>query len=258
MINHTKHNHQTAMEEALALTDAVWLPTMFQNMFARNNNGEQLIGACDNLNFYYVRNLVTSGASVDYQGGAGGGWTPATICCYRGHSEILQFLLEQGANAELANIADGHSEILQFLLEQGDTELANIAGSRPLHIAAMRNKYECAAVLLRHGVVLDAITKDGCTALWLASREGYLPIVQLLVQGGADIERADSDGETPIVIAREGGHAAVVAYLAIEVNWRRRRSYATVLNSLKGAPTNSKMMRAFQCHDVARLIGSYL
>ena len=78
------------------------------------------------------------------------------------------------------------------------------------------------------------------------------------MQGGADIERADNDGVTPIVIAREEGHTEVVAYQSIELNWRRRRNYATVLNSLKGAPTNSKTVRALQCYDVARVIGSYL
>jgi ankyrin repeat protein len=157
-------------------------------------------------------------------------------CCFYGHSEILQFLLEQNANAELADSA----------------------GYTPLHYSALCNEYECAAVLLRHGAVVDAIDVSGGTVLWLASSSGYLPIVQLLVQGGADIDRAADDGETAIVIAREEGHAAVVVYLGIEINWRRRRNYATVLNSIKGAPTDSKMMRAFQCHDVARLIGSYL
>jgi ankyrin repeat protein len=176
------------------------------------SNGEQLITACNGGNFPDVRSLVGSGTSADFQGG--GGYTPAMHCCYGGHSEILQFLLEQGANASLT--AGG--------------------GWAPLHWAAFCNAYECAAVLLRHGVTLDAINTFGRTALWNASSKGLLPIVQLLVQGGADIEIiADNDGQTPIVIARERGHAAVVAYLGFEINWRRRRNYSTVLNSVKGA-----------------------
>ena len=199
------------------------------------NNGEQLNDACNTGNFPSVRSLVSSGASVDYQNKYSG-YTPAIHCCRRGHSEILQFILEQGANAEL---------VVSY-------------GWTPLIYAAARNKYECVAVLVRYGVVLDAINKDGWTALWHASRGGYLPIVELLAQSGADIERASNDGKTPIVIARERGHTAVVTYLSIELNWRRRRNYATVLNSLKGAPTTSKTVRALQCYDVARVIGSYL
>ena len=200
------------------------------------NNDRQLNDACSNGNFPSVRSLVSSGASVDFQDGGYEGLTPAIWCCYRGHSEILQFLLEHGANAELA---DSY-------------------GYTPLIWAARFNKYECTAVLVRHKVVLDAITLYGQTALWWASYEGYLPIVQLLVQSGANIERASNGGRTPIAIARENNCTAVVAYLSTELNWRRRRNYATVLNSLKGAPTTSKTVRALQCYDVARVIGSYL
>jgi len=206
-------------------------------MSIEEDSGEHLNTACHAGNLQRVRSLVSSGTSVDYQARDAGGFTPAISCCRQGHSEILQFVLEQGANAELASNYGGHT---------------------PLTYAAVFKEYECAAVLVRHGVVLDAINMHGETALWLASRYGYLPIVQLLVQGGADISRASNDGKTPIVVARQHNRTAVVTYLRIEVNWRRRRNFATVLNSLKGAPTNSGMMRALQCYDVARVIGSYL
>jgi ankyrin repeat protein len=199
------------------------------------NNGQQLVRACDGGDFPGVRSAVSSGASVNYQDRFG--YTPAIYSCLQGHSDILQYLLDQGANAELANNY----------------------GYTPLHIDAWNNKYECAVVVVRHGVALDTInTTLGWTALWHASRGGHLPIVQLLVQGGADFERACNDGLTPLAIAREIGHPEVVMYLSIESNWRRRKNYATTLNSIKGAPTDSKMMKAFQCHDVARMIGSYI
>ena len=139
-----------------------------------------------------MRSLVSSVASVHCHGEFGR--TSAIRCSWNGHSDILQFLLEQGANADRSDYV----------------------GWTPLHFAAMHNKYECAAVLLRHGVMLDNVTIKGETALWFASMKGHLPIVQLLVQSGADIEIAQLyNGKTPIVIAREKGHTAVVAYLAI-------------------------------------------
>jgi ankyrin repeat protein len=198
--------------------------------------GCQLITSCQDGNFPGVRSAVSSGASLDYQIGLYTR-TPASYCCARGYSEILHYLLDQGANAELADIG----------------------GSTPLHFTAMVNQYECAAVLLRHGVALDTINMYGETALWWASCEGHLPTVQLLVQAGADIDRACNDGRTPLAVARMSGRTTVVAYLEpAEVNWRRRGNYATMLNSIKGAPTDSKMMKAFQCHDMARVICSYI
>jgi hypothetical protein len=194
----------------------------------------QLMNSCQDGDFPGVRSSVSNGASVDFQ--EGDGFTPSNECCIKGHSEILQYLLEQGANAELA---------------------CHI-GWTPLHFAAAHDKYECAAVLLRHGVLVDTIDTFRCTAIWQASCRGCLSIVQLLVQAGADIDRACNDGKTPLAIARERGHPELVMYLSTESNWRRRRNYATMLNSIKGAATHSNMMKAFQCHDVARMICSYI
>lgn len=201
--------------------------------------GDKLNLACFHGDFSTVREVVRSGTSVNYQDYEE--FTPAIYCCVRqtdeGNSEIMQFLLDQGANAELATSG----------------------GSTPLiYSAKWLGNYNCAAGLVRHGVGLDAFDVYGCTALWHASRQGYLSALQLLVQSGADIDRASNDGNTPISIARQRGHTAVVAYLTIELNWKRRRNYATMLNSLKGAPTNSKIMRVFQCYDLARVIGTYL
>jgi ankyrin repeat protein len=198
------------------------------------NNGLQLWNACHTGNFPGVRSAVSSGASVNYQDRDG--YTPAIYSCFRGYPDILQYLLDQGANAELATNY----------------------GMTPLHLAAAHNKYEGAVVLVRHGVALDTINTLGWTALFLASRGGHLPIVQLLVQGGANIEIAASVGKTPLAIARERGHPEIVMYLSIESNWRSRRNYATMLNSIKEAPTDSKMMKVFQCHDMARVICSYI
>jgi ankyrin repeat protein len=199
------------------------------------DNGQQLIDVCKSGNFPGVRSLVGSGASVDFQDR--NEETPAICSCIFGHPEILQYLLEQDANAELAS---------KF-------------GYRAIHRAAYWNKPECMTVLLRHGVVLDAVTVYGQTALWFASFNGYLPIVELLVEAGADIDRARNDGRTALYAAREQGHTAVAKYLSpAERKWRRVRAWAMVRSSVKGAQTDSIAMKVLQCDDMAREIQSYL
>jgi ankyrin repeat protein len=199
------------------------------------SNGLQLIAACGGGDFPGVRSSVSSGASVDFQGFLR--MTPATHCCVHGHSEILQYLLEQDANAELAH-------------ENRWT---------PLHFSAFNNKQECVTVLLAYGVAVDSIDTIGRTALWLASFQGHLLIVQLLVRGGADFERAAEDGQTPIDVARERGRTTeVVKYLDTESKWRRRRAWAMVFCSIKNVDSASKMMRVLQNRDLAGVIASYL
>jgi hypothetical protein len=78
------------------------------------------------------------------------------------------------------------------------------------------------------------------------------------VQGRANIDIAANDGTTAIDIAREEGHPALARYLDAESKWRRRGPLVMVLSSIYGAPTDSKMMRVFQCYDLAREIASFL
>jgi ankyrin repeat protein len=199
------------------------------------SNGRQLLTACFYGDFPGVRRSVSGGANVDFKGQFG--QTPAHYCCWNdGHPEILQYLLEQDANADLAD----------------NDRWA------PLHFSAVHNKQECVTVLLAHGVAVDAINGAGSTALWLASLKGYLPIVQLLVQGGADFERAGNSGRTPIDVAREEGRAEVVRYLEAESKWRRRRAWAMVFCSIKNVDSDAKMMRVLQNRDLAGVIASYL
>lgn len=204
-------------------------------MSAQNNGGNLLV-TCKAGDLAGVRSLVVRGASVDFKDWSGS--TPASYCCYYGHSEILQYLLEEGAN----------------------TELADDDGSTPLHIAALHNSALCVTVLLQHGVVLDATNRDGETALWLASINGHLPIVQLLVEGGADIDRASKDGRrrTPLDVARQESHAAVAKYLNNESKWRRMKAWAMVRSSVRDEEALTPMLKVLLCVDLAREIQSYL
>ena len=187
--------------------------------------------ACTSGNFPKVRSLVKTGSSIDYCDEDG--WTPAICCCLHGYPEILQFILDHGANAELADKY----------------------GWNPLYFAAAGNNITCVAVLIRHKVNLDATNIYGATALYVACWRGYMPIVRLLVESGADVEKANFSTKTPISIAER---RVILTYLFAERKWKRRKSYATVLNSLKGAPTYNQIFRVFQCYDLARVIGTYL
>jgi len=61
--------------------------------------------------------------------------------------------------------------------------------------------------------LVDAINWDGDTGLILASTEGHLPIVSLLIENEANINHVNSAGRTPLMEATLWGRTAVVELL---------------------------------------------
>ena len=51
------------------------------------------------------------------------------------------------------------------------------------------------------------------TVLSIAVDNGYLDVIQYLVEQGADMEKADNEGWTPLIVASWRGHTGVTRYL---------------------------------------------
>ena len=80
--------------------------------------------------------------------------------------------------------------------------------------AAEAGNLERVRLLLEQGVdknQIGGLWKE--TAIGIAASNGYLDIVQCLVEQGADVEKTDKDGNTPIIDASHNGHLRVVCYL---------------------------------------------
>jgi ankyrin repeat protein len=73
-------------------------------------------------------------------------------------------------------------------------------GKTPLHIAALNNQLEAAAFLIEHGTDVNAKDRNGgFTALDLAlSTYHYIDMVRLLIDKGANVNTASSQGITPL------------------------------------------------------------
>jgi ankyrin repeat protein len=55
--------------------------------------------------------------------------------------------------------------------------------------------------LLNNGANIHQADSDGETPLLWAARYGHIQIVELLLENGADIHQADSNGRTPLHVA---------------------------------------------------------
>ena len=63
------------------------------------------------------------------------------------------------------------------------------------------------------GADVDRAENDGWTPLLMAAQEGHSEVVAALVAARADVDRAKNNGATPLCIAAQNGHSQVVSTL---------------------------------------------
>lgn len=88
-------------------------------------------------------------------------------------------------------------------------------GSSALHIAAFDGKAELASMFIEEGAPLDLQreSEGRDTPMILACQNGHAAVVTLLADAGASIHIADEFGSTPLFIASKNGHLEIVKTL---------------------------------------------
>lgn len=100
---------------------------------------------------------------------------------------------------------DGDAALAASLIKQGhDVKLSDKAGWTPLHFAAQASSVDCARILLDSGATLDAEDSNGNTPLSTAvfNSKGFGDLIIFLLLKGADPEKKNHHGQSPIGLAR--------------------------------------------------------
>jgi len=153
--------------------------------------------------------------------------------------EGIEFIVSKYGKAIDANIGNGNINVIGYSFNRTAFTVAcahhyfdcirilgkycdnmdvNIAdeecGYTFLNIAASVNQLELAKTLLElKQIQIEKAKNFGSTAWHLASYNGSLSIVQLLVKKGADVNKCDNDGVTPVMGAATHGKLEIVQYL---------------------------------------------
>ena len=148
------------------------------------------------------------------------------IAVKKNNNEIIQILLQAGADVNFATKNDGRtpllqaakgspSKIVQFLLRRGaKVNQASKDGTTPLMEAAENNKLENINIIMQWGPVMNKLKNDtGMNALMLASMKGNTEVVTYLCNNHALVNFQSKDGKTPIFYAAIGGHTETMKAL---------------------------------------------
>eukprot|EP01103_Thecamoeba_quadrilineata_P010302 TRINITY_DN2181_c0_g1_i2.p1 TRINITY_DN2181_c0_g1~~TRINITY_DN2181_c0_g1_i2.p1 ORF type:complete len:251 (+),score=61.88 TRINITY_DN2181_c0_g1_i2:799-1551(+) len=154
-----------------------------------------------------ARLLIERGANIEAR--TSQEMTVLWMACHSGDFELLQFLIEKGAQVETSNHqADsalcvscfrGHEKTTELLLKHNaNVRHKNCQNNGPLHMAAGISKnLNIVKLLLRYSAPVNDIGMLGKTPLHLAYHARSQPIIQVLLEHGADTNIKDETGKTP-------------------------------------------------------------
>ncbi len=175
-----------------------------------------------------IKALVANGANVDTRDGYGR--TPLHVATFRGHHDAMRALADAGVDPnalendryDIVTIAavDNDVSTLKLALELGGSakNITSPYDGTALIAAAHLGHTEVVRILIDAGAPLDHINNLDWTALIESivlgdGGERHTETLKALVEAGADVNIADRNGQTPLMLARSRDYAKMVAIL---------------------------------------------
>jgi ankyrin repeat protein len=186
------------------------------------------------------------------------GTTALFFAAEGGHTLIAQRLIERGADVALVGRSGvspvaaaayaGDDVIVEALLAHGANErVPDETGKPPIVYAAAGARLAIVKRLLARNIDVNARYPNDLTLLmWASGPDEKAPeaqaikVVSYLLDAGAHIDDRDARGRTALMIAAEGGHAEIAAFLlargadpSLKDKTGKRAADLTILSSLR-------------------------
>jgi ankyrin repeat protein len=143
-------------------------------------------------NLTLVKQYVSNNGQLLTQNSADG-FSPLGLASFFGHVEVVDYLLQQGADVNKPS--------------------RNGFQVTPLHSAVAANHVAVAQLLLQHGAFVNAKQQLGLTPLHSAAQNGNIDMLILLLEHGADVNIRMDGGKIPAHLAREKGFEEIAQIL---------------------------------------------
>ncbi|KAK6342278.1 hypothetical protein TWF730_001754 [Orbilia blumenaviensis] len=186
--------------------------------------GNALTAAAFDGTLEIVTMLLDGGADVN----SPNGWALQTAA-EQGHLHIVELLIERGANVNACLDEDkfalgtalqaaceaGQGDVVASLIKHGaDPNLGAGPETCPIIAACRRGEAGILEQLIQANATIDRFGgPDMSSPLINAAGTLYKDSVEKLLDAGADINLADKDGDTALIVAANVGDAALVAFL---------------------------------------------
>ena len=173
----------------------------------------------DDSNFNIVELLVNAKADVNAVNNYG--WSPLFFAADNSNSDVVTFLVDNGANINLISdegitpiLIANDVESIKILSKTTNINKANNAGITPLiAFSGRETSPEAINILLENGANVNAVDKDGETALSYAVEYGNFEIALILLENNANPNLSNKKAKELADIARELGDEEVASVL---------------------------------------------
>jgi ankyrin repeat protein len=204
------------------------------------------------------------------------GQTPLMAASHNGHTDVVKFLLEKGADVNAKNkygdtalrnavLLFNRAEVLKSV-NNSDKDATFIAKRMAMQDASEKVHAEIVKLLLDKGADVNTKTDNGTTALIEAASRGMTEAVRLLLDRGADANVMATDGDTALRLAKVQGYAEIVQMLEkvgakagedknTELIWASHAGNLAAIQALldQGADVNTK---TYDLHETPLMIAS--
>lgn len=226
------------------------------NVNSKNKAGDTvLIVATKHLNNGLITLLLKYGADVNLSDRRGR--TPLCFASTMGNAEISELFLQHGSDvntvddfgdtpltlaiSNVKRLAE-HSQVVRMLVAAGaEVGVADATGNTPLILAARANVRDiCDALLLQpRGLNIDATTKDGETAIYIAAQNNNSNMFDSLLERGADLNLKPKFGDSLLSLIAKSNDTMRVKQLVekgalVNSNSAKSPLYLSVLNNNTG------------------------
>uniref|UniRef100_F6TXZ0 Uncharacterized protein n=1 Tax=Ciona intestinalis TaxID=7719 RepID=F6TXZ0_CIOIN len=175
-------------------------------------------------NLHAVRQLLKCrGCGIDNTDSQG--MTALQMAATHGHVEIVQLLLEQGADFQMYD--NDLMTALHFACSEGSIDIVRKMMMRPdagkntcLHVTVNKGHRDLTLELIAWSGKLDEVLQfvnlpraHNVTPLHIAASQGHMEITKLLIESGARVNARNDSLATPLLLAAQHNNFAIVELL---------------------------------------------